>query len=95
MQYVSYSKLGRDMEDHSGVSPMLYPSEKERRANQKKKAQESVALTIRKAIAYHQISGSPNQDYHRHNADWGWDNSKKRKKETARHRSLFYPAAIV
>ena len=37
MQYVSYSKLGRDMEDHSGVSPMLYPSEKEKRANQKTK----------------------------------------------------------
>ena len=37
MQYVSYSKLGRDMEDHSGVSPTLYPSEKERGGRTKKK----------------------------------------------------------
>ena len=81
MQYVSYSKLGRDMEDHPGVSPTLYPSEKERGGRTKKKVQESVALAVRKAIAYHQIPGSPSQDYRRHNADWGWDNSKKERKK--------------
>ena len=69
MQYVSYSKLGRNIEDHPGVSPM-----RKERANQKSTGN----CCARSPQSNCLLSTSPSQDYRYHNLDWGWDNNEKK-----------------
>jgi len=71
MQYVSYSKPGRDIEDRPGVSPM-----RKGRANQKSTGN----CCARSPQSNCLLSTSPSQDYRHHNLGWGWDNSKNEKK---------------